>query len=109
MSEEDLSNWLLCASNDKSIRVWCLKDMIQYTCTNNSVTKRHSNNVSENIICKNEIVCLQSYKIFSEKQNLYCYKLKQNFDAVWLDDSSLLIAAITQCGMLKVMLNSLVN
>lgn len=105
MSEEDLSNWLLCAANDKSIRVWCLQNMMQYTCSSNTLTKCQPTSEFENIICKNETIPLQNYKLFSEKHNLYCYKLRQNFDAVWLTDDSLLIAAITQCGMLKVTLN----
>lgn len=48
------------------------------------------------------MMSLQNYKSLTEKQNLYCYKLKQNFDAVWLKNNSLLFAAITKCGSLKV-------
>lgn len=86
----DQSNWLLCAAEDKSIRLWCLKDITQYACS-------HSEN-----ICKNEVISLQNYKLFTEEQNFYCYKLKQNFDAVWLNNNSILVAAITKCGTLKV-------
>lgn len=89
-SKMDQSNWLLCAAEDKSIRLWCIKDITQYACTRSKT------------ICKNEIISLQNYKLLTEKQNLYCYKLKQNFDAVWLKNNSLLVAAITKCGSLKV-------
>lgn len=71
----------------------------------------HQNNIShqsnshfENV-CKNEIISLENYKLFSEEQNAYCYKFQQRFDAVWLDDSSILIAAITKCSTLKVIIN----
>lgn len=53
-------------------------------------------------MCKNEMLSLQNYKLFSEEQNLYCYKLQRNFDAVWLNNDSVLVAAVTKCGTLKV-------
>lgn len=100
-SRKDYSNWLLCASEDNSIRLWCLNDISQYTCAHQTNSIIESNSNFENI-CKNEILSLKNYKLFSEEQNLYCYKLQQNFDAVWLENSSLLLAAITKCGTLKV-------
>lgn len=100
-SKDDQSNWLLCAAEDKSIRLWCLKDLAQYTCTHHTVSTLQSNS-EFNGVCINEILSLKTYKKLSEEQNIYCYKLKQNFDALWLDNRAVLIAAITQCGMLKV-------
>lgn len=93
---------MLCAAEDKSIRVWCIKNITQYTCAYQAIVSHQPNSEFENVY-KNEIISLQSYKLISEKQNVYCCKLKQNFDAVWLNNnSSLLVAAVTQCGMLKV-------
>jgi len=48
------------------------------------------------------MLSLQNYKLFSEDQNLYCYKFQRNFDAVWVDNDSVLVAAVTKCGTLKV-------
>lgn len=101
-SKVDHNNWLLCASENKSIRLWCLNDITQYTCSHRTnILQEECNSHLENI-CKNEIISLQNYKLFSEKQNLYCYKFKQNFDAVLHDKNSIFIAAITKCGTLKV-------
>lgn len=102
-SNTDQSNWLLCAAEDKSIRLWRINNISQYTCAHKinsasdlseteSTTSRFEN------ICKNEIMSLQKYKLISGEQILYCY-----FDAIWLDNNSnVLIAAITKCGALKV-------
>lgn len=105
-SKKDQCHWLLCAAGDKSIRLWCLNDISQYTCAHLTNSIHQSNNNFE-YTCKNEIIPLQNYKVFSEEQNLYCYKLQQHFDAVWLENSSLLLAAITKCGSLKVNYNKL--
>lgn len=99
-SKTDQSNWLLCAADDKSIRLWCLNDITKYTCSHNINSAHHSNNSNFKNECKNEIISLQNYKSSSE-QMLYC-KFKQDFDAMWLDNGSILVAAITQCGSLKV-------
>jgi hypothetical protein len=93
---------LLCAAEDKSIRLWCLNDITKYTCSHKIDSKHHSNNSDFKNLCKNEIISLQNYKSFTEEQNVYCYKFKQNFDAAWLDNGSILIATITKCGTLKV-------
>lgn len=75
---------------------------MQYTCTHQTIIGHQSNSEFENVY-KNEIISLQNYKLFSEKQNVYYCKLKPNFDAVWLNNNrALLVAAVTQCGMLKV-------
>jgi len=100
-SKKDQNNWLLCASEDKCIRLWCLNGISQYTCAHQTNSINKSNNNFENI-CKNEIISLKNYKLFSEDQNLYCYKFKPIFDAVWLDNNLFLLAAITECGTLKV-------
>lgn len=92
---------MLCAARDKSIRLWCLNDITKYTCSHKIDSKYHSNNNFKNL-CKNEIIPLQNYKSFIEEQNVYCYKFKQNFDAMWLDNGSILVATITKCGTLKV-------
>lgn len=101
-SKTDQSNWLLCAAEDKSIKLWCLNDISQYTCAHQANSTHQSNNdCMQCNVCKNEIISLQNYKLFSGEQNLY--KLKENFDAVWLDNNSnVLIAAVTECGSLKV-------
>lgn len=99
-SRTDQSNWLLSAAN-KSIRLWRLKDITQYVCAHRTNATNEYNSDFENV-CKNEILSLQNYKLFSEDQNLYCYKLQRNFDAVWVDNDSVLVAAVTKCGTLKV-------
>lgn len=99
-SKADQSNFLLSAAN-KSIRLWRLKDITQYACAHQTNTANQSNSNFENK-CKNEILSLQNYKLFSEDQNLYCCKLQRNFDAVWVDNDSVLVAAVTKCGTLKV-------
>lgn len=99
-STTEQKNWLLCAAEDRSIQLWYINDITQYTCAYQTNTIYQSNNVIENI-CKNDVICLQDYQLFTEEQNL-CYKFKQNFDAVWLDNNTILIAAITRCGTLKV-------
>lgn len=104
-SKTDQSNWLLSAAN-KSIRLWCLKDITQYACAHQTNTTNQSNSNFENV-CKNEILSLQNYKLFSEDQNLYCCKLQRNFDAVWVDNDSVLVAAVTKCGTLKILLEGL--
>ncbi|XP_060875475.1 apoptotic protease-activating factor 1-like [Metopolophium dirhodum] len=104
-SRTDQSNWLLSAAN-KSIRLWCLKDITQYACAHKTNTTNQSNSNLENE-CKNEILSLLNYKLFSEDQNLYCYKLQRNFDAVWVDNDSVLVAAVTKCGTLKVLFEGL--
>lgn len=76
--------------------------MNKYTCCHKINSAHLSNNSDVNNVCKNEIMSLQNYKIFSGEKNLYCYKFKQNFDAVWLENDSILVAAITKCGTLKV-------
>lgn len=101
-SKTNQSNWLLCAAEDKSIKLWCINNISQYTCVYQAnstldMSSTDSNSPHFKNIYKNEIVSLQNYK-FSEKRNLYSY-----FDAVWLDNSTkVLIAAITKCGTLKV-------
>uniref|UniRef100_A0A2H8TPT9 Apoptotic protease-activating factor 1 n=1 Tax=Melanaphis sacchari TaxID=742174 RepID=A0A2H8TPT9_9HEMI len=104
-SRIDQSFWLLSAAN-KSIRLWCLKDIKQYACAHKTISTNQSNNTIKNM-CKNEILSLQNYKLFSEEQNLYCYKLQRNFDAVWLDNDSVLVAAVTKCGTLKILFEGL--
>lgn len=104
-SDNDQSNWLLCAAEDKSIRLWCLNDIAQYACANKINTVQQSNSNFEKK-CKNEVMSFQDYKLFLEEQNLYCYKFKQNFDAVCLKNDSVLVAAITQCESLKVFIEN---
>ncbi|XP_026822292.1 apoptotic protease-activating factor 1-like [Rhopalosiphum maidis] len=104
-SKTDQSFWLLSAAN-KSIRLWCLKDIKQYACAHRTISTNQSNSNIENM-CKNEMLSLQNYKLFSEEQNLYCYKLQRNFDAVWLDNDSVLVAAVTKCGTLKILFEGL--
>lgn len=101
LSKNDQSNWLLCVAEDKSIRLWCLNNITQYTCVNRNLAFYKNNKHLENI-CKNETITLEKYKSMFEKNDFYCYKLQQNFDAVWLENNSLLIAAISKCGTLKV-------
>lgn len=100
-SYENQCQWLLCAAENKSIRVWCLNGIAQYTCANKINTIQHASSNVENK-CKNEVMSLQNYKLFSKEQHLNCYKLKQNFDAVFFENNSILVAAVTQCGTLKV-------
>ncbi|CAH1736793.1 unnamed protein product [Aphis gossypii] len=104
-SKTDQSYWLLSAAN-KSIRLWCLKDIKQYACAHRTISTNQSNSDIENM-CKNEMLSLQNYKLFSEEQNLYCYKLQRNFDAVWLNNDSVLVAAVTKCGTLKILFEGL--
>lgn len=99
-SSEEQRTWLLCAAEDQSIRLWCLDDTTQSACPYQTNTMHQSNNDVKNI-CKNDVISLSDYKLLTEEQTL-CYKFKQNFDAVWLDNNSILIAAVTRCGTLKV-------
>lgn len=101
MSKVDQCNWLLCAAKDKSIRLWRFNDFTQYSCICRTNTLHQSDDDLKNI-CKNEVILLQKYKLFMEEKKLYCYKLKQNFDALWLDNNSLIVAAVSKCGKLKV-------
>lgn len=105
-SENDQSYWLLCAAEDNSIKLWCLNDIVQYMCADQNNISHQLDSHFENV-CKNEIISLKNYKLISEKQNAYCYKFQQRFDAVWLNDSSILIAVITKCNTLKVIINQL--
>lgn len=102
-SKIDQGYWLLSAVN-KSIRLWCLKDITQYACAYKKNTLNQSNNNFENM-CKNEIISLQNHELFFEEQNVYCYKFQRNFDAIWLDNDTVLVAAVTNCGTLKVINN----
>ncbi|VVC32819.1 Hypothetical protein CINCED_3A002930 [Cinara cedri] len=104
-STEDQNNWLLCAAEDRSIRLWCINEIENYTCAYQANTKHQSSNGVEHL-CKNEVISLQDYKLITGKQNL-CYTFKQNFDAVWLDNNSILIAAATKCRTLKILLEGL--
>lgn len=100
-SHEDQSYWLLCAAENKSIRLWCLNGITQYTCADKINTIQNSSNSFEKK-CKNEVISFKNFELFSKEENLNCYKLKQNFEAMYFENNSILVAAVTQCGTLKV-------
>lgn len=101
----DTVHWLLCAADDRSVRLWSLDDTSNF---NSSASVTSSNHLDS---CKNEKLSLGNYKLSltSKLQESICCKLNPNFDAVWLDNNALLIAAVTKCGRLKVILTIVFN
>ncbi|XP_050540508.1 apoptotic protease-activating factor 1-like isoform X2 [Daktulosphaira vitifoliae] len=103
----DTVHWLLCATDDRSVRLWSLDDITKTLCNFNSNTVVTSVNHLD--FCKNEKLTLENYKLSLtfKQQETFCCKLNPNFDAVWLDNNSVLIAAVTKCGRLKILYEGL--
>lgn len=91
-SNTERSSWLLCAADNGSVRLWCLDDSTKYMCT-----------------CKASRITLQEYMctVNLGRQETNCCKLNPNFDAIWLNNNIILIAAMTKCGSLKVNLKNI--